>query len=80
MKRFLAVLIIALISTSSFAAGGMVQWKNRLADDDITEVYQLCQQLGVEDGTTIEVEQCANEEHCVVIKVDCSLHDDEEEG
>ena len=78
MKRFLAVLVIALISTSSFAAGGMNQLKKRLADDDITEVYQLCQQLGVEEGTTIEVEQCANEEHCVVIKVDCSLHDEEQ--
>ena len=78
MKRFLVALTIALMSTSSLAAGGMNQLKHRLADDDITEVYQLCQQLGVEDGTTIEVEQCANEEHCVVIKVDCSLHDDEE--
>ena len=77
MKRFLVVLMSALISTSSFAAGGMNQLKKRLADDDITEVYQLCQQLGVDDGTTIEVEQCANEEHCVVIKVDCSLYDED---
>ena len=78
MKRFLAVLIIALMSTSSFAAGGMNQLKYRLADDDITEVYQLCEQLGVGDGTTIEVEQCANDEHCVVIKVDCSLYDEQQ--
>ena len=78
MNRFLVALIIALISTSSFAAGGMNQLKKRLADDDITEVYQLCQQLGVDDGTTIEVEQCANEEHCVVIKVDCSLYDEDQ--
>lgn len=78
MKRFLVVLMSALISTSSFAAGGMNQLKKRLADDDITEVYQLCQQLGVDDGTTIEVEQCANEEHCVVIKVDCSLYDEDQ--
>ena len=78
MKRFLAVLIIALVSTSSFAAGGMNQLKQRLADDDITEVYQLCDQLGVGEGTTIEVEQCANDEHCVVIKVDCSRQDEEQ--
>ena len=76
MKRFLAVMIIALISTSSLAAGGMNQLKKRIADDDITEVYQLCDQLGVGDGTTIEVEQCANEDHCVIIKVDCSLVDE----
>ena len=76
MKRFLAVMIIALISTSSLAAGGMNQLKKRIADDDITEVYQLCDQLGVGDGATIEVEQCANEDHCVIIKVDCSLVDE----
>jgi outer membrane murein-binding lipoprotein Lpp len=76
MKRFLAVMIIALISTSTFASGGMNQLKKRIADDDITEVYQLCDQLGVDAGTTIEVEQCANEDQCVVIKVDCTLVDE----
>lgn len=74
MKRFFFVLMIALFSTASFAEG----LKQRLADPAITEVYQLCEQLGVEDGTTITVEQCTNPDRCIVIRVDCSLHDDEE--
>ena len=74
MRRFLLVSIVALFSTAGFASGG----QNRLGDVGITEVYQLCDQLGVEDGATITVEQCANVDHCVVVKVDCSLHDEDE--
>lgn len=72
MKRIFLALIIALFSTSGFAAGG----KQRLGSEAIDEVYQLCQQLGAEDGT-ITVEQCTSPTNCVVIKVDCSLSDED---
>ena len=69
MKGFVAALTIACFSTAAFGAGG----KHRLAEDAIDEVYQLCQQLGAGERTTVTVEECVNEDSCVVIKVDCSL-------
>ena len=68
---FVVLTIFAFGSLGAQASGG----KNRLGDDEITEVYQLCQQLGVGDDTTITVEQCTNEDRCIVIKVDCSIDD-----
>lgn len=72
MKHFLLVLIIASFSTTAFAAGS----KSRLGIEGTDEVFQLCEQLGATDGTTILVEQCTNEDNCIVIKVDCALTDD----
>lgn len=56
------------------ASGG----KNRFGDDAIDEVYQLCQ--GIDEGT-IEYEVCTGHDdgNCIVIRVDCSQSEDDDE-
>ena len=74
MKRFGLFVVLLLFSVMVFGAGG----KERLGNpEDISEIFQLCQQLGVDENTTITVEECT-EAGCTTYKVVCSLDESEQ--
>lgn len=73
MKKIVVVAACAFLIAPTLVMASAGGGKQRYGDEDITELYQLCEQLGIEDGF-VAVESCTgdNSLSCVTTKVDCS--------